>query len=80
MNRSMSFEAFQAVLSDLLNVDPERLTPEAHFITDLGVDSIHLAQVLLQLEDMGVPLDLAMAWQVQTVGDAYRYIQEHAPA
>jgi acyl carrier protein len=76
----MSFEAFQVVLSDLLNVDPERLSPEAYFITDLGVDSIHLAQVLLQLEDMGVPLDLNLAWQVQTVGDAYRYIQDHAPA
>lgn len=73
----MSFEAFQAMLADLLNIDAARLVPEAYFITDLGTDSLHLAEVLLQLETAGLELDPNMAWQIQTVGDAYRYYATH---
>ena len=73
----LSFEAFRALLADLLAADVERLRPEAYFIADLGADSLRLAEVLLQLEEMGVELDLSSTWQIQTVGDAYRYYQEH---
>jgi len=73
----MSFKAFCTLLADLLDVDMERLKPETYFITDLGVDSLRLAEVLLQLEEMGVELAPTSAWQIHTVGDAYRYYQEH---
>jgi acyl carrier protein len=72
----LSFEAFQAILADLLNVDVAQLTPEAYFITDLGVDSIRMVQMLLRLEEMGIELSLESAWRIQTVGDAYRYYQQ----
>jgi acyl carrier protein len=72
----LSFEDFQAMLADLLNVDVAQLTPEAYFITDLGIDSLRMIQVLLQLDQMGFKLSLESAWQIQTVGDAYRYYQE----
>jgi len=72
----LSFEAFRTMLADMLNVDEAKLTPEASFITDLGVDSLRLVQVLLRLEQMGFKLSLESAWRIQTVGDAYRYYQE----
>lgn len=72
----LSFEAFQAMLADMLNVDTAQLTPEAYFITDLGIDSLRMIQVLLQLEQMGFKLSLESVWRIQTVGDAYRYYQE----
>jgi len=71
----LSFEDFQAMLADLLNVDVAQLTPEAYFITDLGIDSLRMIQVLLQLEQRGLKLSLESAWRIQTVGDAYRYYQ-----
>jgi acyl carrier protein len=71
-----SFESFQAMLSDLLTIDVARLKPEAYFITDLGVDSIRMVEVLLRLEEMGLELDPNLAWEIQTVGDAYRYYEE----
>jgi acyl carrier protein len=74
----LSFEDFQAVLADLLNVDLAQLAPEAYFITDLGVDSLHMMQMLLRLEEMGVELSLESAWRIQTVGDAYCYYQQQA--
>ena len=72
-----SFEAFRALLADALEVDPARITPEAHFITDLGVDSLRLVQALLYLEAMDLGSWTEMAWQVQTVEEAYRYYLEH---
>lgn len=73
----LSFEVFQEMLADLVKVDVAQLTPEAYFITDLGVDSIRMLEVLLRLEEMGVELSLELAWQIQTVGDAYRYCEQH---
>jgi acyl carrier protein len=72
----LAFEAFQVMLADLLQVDVAQLTPEAYFITDLGIDSLRMLQVLLRMEQMGFKLSLESVWRIQTVGDAYRYYQE----
>ncbi len=74
----LSFEAFQAMVAELLDVDAARLDPAAYFITDLGVDSLRLVDILLRLEELGVEVSPDLAWQIQTVGDAYRYYQEQA--
>lgn len=74
----LSFEAFQAMVAELLDVDAARLTPDVYFITDLGVDSLRLADILLRLEELGVEVSPDLAWQAQTVGDAYRVYQAQA--
>ncbi len=74
----LSFPAFQALVAEILDIDPARLEPGAYFITDLGVDSLRLADILLRLEDLGVAVSPDLAWEVQTVGDAYRVYQERA--
>jgi len=72
MNAPLSFDAFRRLLAELLEVDETRVLPEAYFITDLGVDSLHMLNVLLHLERMGLKVTLEMAWQIQTVADAYQ--------
>ena len=74
----LRFEEFQNLVAGVLDLDPAQVTPEAYFITDLGVDSIHLVEILLRLEKLGLPLTPDLAWRIQTVGDAYRYYQEQA--
>lgn len=73
----LSFEAFQAILADLIDADVSRLRPEAYFITDLGLDSLRMVEVLLRLEELGVEISPDLAWRIHTVGDAYRYYREH---
>ena len=65
------------MLAELLHLDAALFKPEAYFITDLGVDSLRLVEVLLRLEELGLEVSPDLAWQIQTVGDAYRYYQEH---
>jgi len=78
MDAPLSFEAFRCLLAELLEVDVARIVPEAYFITDLGVDSLHMLHALLRLEQLGLQLKLELAWQIQTVGDAYRLYLEQA--
>lgn len=72
-SEALSFAAFQRLLADLLELDVEQIRPEAYFITDLGVDSIRMVEVLLALEEMEIEISPDLAWQIHTVEDAYNY-------
>jgi acyl carrier protein len=74
-----SFEEFRHFLSDTLGVAEETLTPEAHFLYDLAIESLTLVELLLQLElRLGRKIPLDTAWAIETVGDAYRFYTDQA--
>lgn len=62
-----------------MEIDKEKIVPEASFFDDLRVDSIRMVDMMLRLEEMGISIPLEVAWQIETVGDAYRYCTEHVP-
>jgi acyl carrier protein len=68
----LSFDEFRRILASELQVDEERLVPEASFYADLNVDSIHAVDTMLQLEKKGIDIPLELAWQIETVEDAYQ--------
>ncbi len=78
--RPISFEEFQHMLADVLQMDEGKLVPEASFVNDLMVDSIKLVELMLGLEENGINIPMEAAWDVQTVGDAYRVYKESAGA
>ena len=76
----LTFEEFRKILARELEVDEERITPETSFFSDLCVDSIRMVDMMLRLEELGINIPLEVAWQIETVGDAYRYCTEYMPA
>lgn len=72
----ISFKEFQHMLADVLQIDENQLTSEASFVNDLMVDSIKLVELMLGLEENGINIPMEAAWDVQTVGDAYRVYKE----
>jgi acyl carrier protein len=76
--KPLPFEEFQVLLADILEVDTEQIKPQAYFVTDLGVDSLKLADMLLQFQALGLEFSPDLAWRIQTVGEAYQYYQEQA--
>jgi acyl carrier protein len=74
----ITFEEFQHMLAGVLQVDEDQLIPEASFVSDLMVDSIKLVELMLGLEENGINIPMEAAWDVQTVGDAYRVYKESA--
>ncbi len=72
----ITFAEFQHMLADVLEIDEDKVVPEASFVNDLMVDSIKLVELMLGLEENGVTIPMEAAWDVQTVGDAYRVYKE----
>ncbi len=67
------------IVCDQLGVSREKVTPETHFINDLGADSLDTVELVMALEeefDTEIPDE--QAEKIQTVGQAIDYIQAHA--
>lgn len=71
-NGKLSFDEFRRILASELHIDEARLVPEASFYTDLHVGSARAVDTMLRLEDKGIDIPLELAWQIDTVNDAYQ--------
>ena len=74
----VTFEVFRTAIAEELQVDEEKVVPEASFVEDLFADSLQLLRLMLRLEEMGINVPIEKAWQIQTVGDAYRLVESQA--
>ena len=67
------------IIINELGVDAEKVTPEASFVEDLGADSLDTVELVMAFEEeFGMEIPDEEAEQLQTVGDAIRYISEKA--
>jgi acyl carrier protein len=74
------FERIRAHLADELEVDPDRIQPGTRFKEDLRADSLHLVELVVELEDSyGVRIPDDEAVKILTVGQAADYVAAHAP-
>ena len=67
------------IIKDRLNVDAKDITPEASFANDLGADSLDTVELIMAFEeefDLEIPDEAAE--KISTVGDAIKYVEEHA--
>lgn len=65
------------IIINELGVEPEKVTPDASFVEDLGADSLDTVELVMAFEEeFGMEIPDEEAEQLQTVGDAVRYIQE----
>jgi len=68
-------EAVKRIVVEQLDRKPEEVTMEAKFIDDLGADSLDITELLMKLEEeYNIDID-DEANEIQTVGDAVKYIQ-----
>src|SRR5687768_12706287 len=65
------------IIINELGVEPEKVTSEASFVEDLGADSLDTVELVMAFEEeFGIEIPDEDAEQLQTVGDAIRYLQE----
>lgn len=63
------------VIVEHLGVYPDKVTPQASFIDDLGIDSLDVVELVMALEDeFGVEIPDDEAEKIRTVQDAISYI------
>ncbi|HUG40980.1 MAG TPA: acyl carrier protein [Longimicrobiales bacterium] len=66
------------IIVNELGVEAEKVTPQASFVEDLGADSLDTVELVMAFEEeFGMEIPDEEAEQLQTVGDAVKYIQNH---
>src|SRR5215470_11179055 len=82
-DRAMSDVAARVkkIVVEHLGVEADKVTDSASFIDDLGADSLDTVELVMAFEEefnCEIPDDAAE--QIQTVGDAVKFLEQHASA
>ena len=78
MSGNMDFKVRQIIV-DELGVDENEVTPNARFIDDLGADSLDTVELVMRFEEeFGIEIPDEDAEKIQSVRDAYNYIELRA--
>ena len=65
------------IIVEQLGVDPTQVTPEAHFIDDLGADSLDTVELVMAFEEnFGVEIPDEDAEKITTVKSAISYLEK----
>lgn len=66
------------IIVEQLGVDPAEVTTGAHFVNDLGADSLDTVELVMALEEeFNAEIPDEDAEKIQTVGQAVEYVKTH---
>jgi len=72
------FDEVKEVVVEQLNVNPDEVKLESKFVEDLGADSLDVVELVMALEEkFNIEIPDDQAENIQTVGDAVKYIEEN---
>ncbi len=72
------FETLRDLLAEELQLDPAEITMESELTNDLGINSIELADLVMQCEDkFDIEIDDDNIHNFVTIGDVVNYLEAH---
>ena len=72
-------ERFRAIVVEQLVVDPNDVVDSASLIDDLGADSLDMVELAIKFErEFGFDIPDDVVKSILTVGDAVKFLEEHA--
>lgn len=75
----MELEKIRKIVAEVLNINPEEVTPESSFIQDLGADSLDVFQIIMGIEEeFDIEIAPEDAEKAATVGEALELIRSAA--
>ncbi|WP_337847810.1 acyl carrier protein [Sphingomonas sp.] len=64
------------LVADQLGADRNKVIPDAHFIDNLGADSLDVVELVMAIEEeYGISIPDADAEKIRTVGEAIAYVE-----
>jgi len=70
-------ETVKDIIASELGVEKSKVTEDAHFVDDLGADSLDTVELVMAFEEeFGIEIPDEDAEEMQTVGDAIDYLTE----
>lgn len=74
----MIFETVRDIIANQIGLDKSRITLESDIIKDLGLDSLGVVELVMEIEDKyGLIADDDTVATLKTVGDVVKYIEEN---
>ena len=71
-------DTVKSIIVDQLGVNESDVVPAAHFVDDLGADSLDTVELVMKFEeDFDIEIPDEDAEKIQTVQDAIDYINAH---
>lgn len=72
------FETVRDIIANQIGLDKSRITLESDIIKDLGLDSLGVVELVMEIEDKyGLVADDDTVATLKTVGDVVKYIEEN---
>ena len=73
------FEKLCALIAEQFGVEPDSVNADTSFVDDLGADSVDLVDLSMALEaEFGMDeMEADEIESIKTVGDLYKYMQDH---
>lgn len=66
------------IVSEQMGVSKDQITKDTSFVNDLGADSLDTVELVMELEEeFDITIPDEKAEEIQTVGQAVAYIEEH---
>ena len=70
------YEKVKKIIAEKLEVEEDKITPEASFRQDLGADSLDTYELVYAIEEeLGITIPDEKANEFETVKDAYEFIK-----
>ena len=67
-----------SIVVEKLSVPIEQVVPKAHFVNDLGADSLDQVELVMELEKtFDIQIEDDQAANLQTVGSVVEYLEEN---
>ena len=72
-----TFDKIKEVIIDKLGVEESAIVKEAHFVDDLGADSLDTVELIMEFEEeVGIEIPDEDAEKITTVSSALEYIEK----
>ena len=72
-----TYDKIKEVIIDKLGVEESAITKEAHFVDDLGADSLDTVELIMEFEEeFGIEIPDEDAEKITTVANALEYIEK----
>jgi len=69
----------EKIISERLNVDVSTITDESHIVDDLGADSLHIVEIIMDIEsEYKVEIPDEDAETLFTVADIKQWIEDNS--